>query len=274
MAVTTDERGTVSYCHRCQYVATEHLERRPNIAPARTIARAKPLDWSTRAELIWRQTQPLRGTFGETYLHHRGCMLPLTNSALILSLRRRLVSVPRRCDGCTVTLPTESPPTLRHCRPCWSWLRLSHGPVAMSAATLLDRLDRVKQTRPHNHVAACPCCQSGRGRPISLRVLDDGRVLLHPFCGCETGDVLAVLGLSITDLFPEPLPARSSAVYPPSHSSIPARDLLDLLSEETTVVALIAAALLACRAIDGATWRRLATAASRIHHARDFLNGR
>src|SRR5690606_12028739 len=33
-------------------------------------------------EQIWHRTQGLRGTLGETYLHHRGCVLPPRDSHL------------------------------------------------------------------------------------------------------------------------------------------------------------------------------------------------
>jgi hypothetical protein len=41
-----------------------------------------PLEWSDKAESIWRRTQPLRGTLGQTYLEHRGCILPPADSDL------------------------------------------------------------------------------------------------------------------------------------------------------------------------------------------------
>lgn len=81
LAVKIDDRGTVSYCHRCGYVHAENFERRPDIAPVRTASTA-PLDWSEQAEAIWRRTLPLRGTVGQTYLEHRGCMLPPHDSHL------------------------------------------------------------------------------------------------------------------------------------------------------------------------------------------------
>lgn len=81
MTVTTDERGTVSYCHRCGYSSAQNQERVPRIetAPVRS---DKPLDWSDRAEAIWQRTQPLRSTVGQTYLEHRGCALPPKDSHL------------------------------------------------------------------------------------------------------------------------------------------------------------------------------------------------
>ena len=83
LAITTDERGTVSYCHRCQYTEVHNTER-PRIDPIRSVPpkSAEPLEWSDKAESIWRRTKPLRGTLAETYLSHRGCMLPPPDSDL------------------------------------------------------------------------------------------------------------------------------------------------------------------------------------------------
>jgi Uncharacterized protein conserved in bacteria len=80
MAITTDDRGTVRYCHRCGYTAYDphgstHRAGVPRIHPSVRSADA-PLDWSPRAQAIWDRTQPLRGSLGEVYLRHRGCALP------------------------------------------------------------------------------------------------------------------------------------------------------------------------------------------------------
>jgi putative DNA primase/helicase len=52
------------------------------LAPKRTTAAPAKLEWSTTAESIWRKTQGLRGTLGETYLLSRNCMLPPRDSHL------------------------------------------------------------------------------------------------------------------------------------------------------------------------------------------------
>jgi hypothetical protein len=81
LAITRDERGTVSYCHRCGYVAADNVI--PfRITPPRTVRPAEPLDWSAKAETIWRRTQSLRDTLGKIYLLHRGCALPPRDSHL------------------------------------------------------------------------------------------------------------------------------------------------------------------------------------------------
>lgn len=139
-----------------------------------------------------------------------------------------------------------------------------------AAAKLLDRLNRVKQTRPSQWMAACPCCESRRGRPLSVRESSDGRVLVHAFCGCETEDVLARVGLELGDLFDQPLTHAIKPVGP----RVAAIDVLTALSHETTVLAEIAQTMLQKAQLDEETWNRLATAARRIGNACDYVNER
>ena len=79
--------------------------------------------------------------------------------------------------------------------------RIVHNPVDL----LLDRLDRVKQTGPGTWVASCPTDahkQGDRSRGLSVREGDDSRVLLHCHGGCSVHDVVAALGIELSDLFP------------------------------------------------------------------------
>ena len=82
LATTTDERGTVLYCHRCGFVTSVRNEQSRIHLGGSKIMHRKPLDWSSRAESIWCRTQELRGTLGEIYLMHRGCTLPPRDSHL------------------------------------------------------------------------------------------------------------------------------------------------------------------------------------------------
>jgi hypothetical protein len=136
-----------------------------------------------------------------------------------------------------------------------------------AAAKLLDRLQCVRQTAAGRWLARCPAHQD-RSPSLSIRALDDGRVLLHDFGGCETADVLAAVGLQLCDLFEKPL-----GNFPPSQSRIPARDLLEIISEEVTVLALVAVALLQRHTVTEGDWKRLAQAAARINRARDHMHG-
>ena len=133
----------------------------------------------------------------------------------------------------------------------------------MSAAVILDRLTRVKQTGSGRWIACCPAHED-RSPSLSIRELPDGRILLHDFGGCATGEVLATLGLSMRDLFSDALgDFRSSA------ARVPARDVLEALDHEITVASLILADVLEHHAITEPQWTRLAQAAALVGKARD-----
>lgn len=141
-----------------------------------------------------------------------------------------------------------------------------------AAATLLDRLDGVRQSGPGRWLARCPAHQD-RSPSLSVRELDDGRVLLHDFGGCDTEAVLDALGLELQVLFPERLPAaRQGAGYAPTHSRISARDVLEALDHETLVLWLIANDIVRQGCIPTKEqMARLAQCSARIGAARDLV---
>ena len=129
-----------------------------------------------------------------------------------------------------------------------------------AAARVLERLPRARPFRAGQWRAPCPSHQS---RGLTLGVAErDGRVLLHCFAGCETGAVLAALGLELRDLFDQPLNFGAPAARSPWHP----RDVLDLAMRETATVAVVASDLIERRAITPADWARLADAARRLRH--------
>jgi hypothetical protein len=141
-----------------------------------------------------------------------------------------------------------------------------------AAAKLLDRLERVKQTGPDRWIAACPAHEDRRPS-LSIREVNSG-VLIYDFGGCETGDILGALGLTLSDLFDKPLAGTGPAGgFSPSRSRIPARDLLEIVSAEISVVCLVTADFLEKKVISETDWTRLAQASNRIHRAWDHING-
>ena len=131
----------------------------------------------------------------------------------------------------------------------------------MSAEKLLSRLEKVKETRPGRWLACCPAHED-KSPSLSIRELEDGRVLVHDFAGCEVGAVLDALGLKMTDLFPEEIQRRE--FKPVRLDRLSAREALALLDRESHVVALIASDFLNRQTLDSQTWQRLAKAVSRI----------
>jgi hypothetical protein len=137
-----------------------------------------------------------------------------------------------------------------------------------TTARILDRLEGVKATGPSSWIAKCPA-HPDRKPSLSIRETDDGRVLLHCFAGCSVGDVLAVIGLQLRDLFDQPVQHFTA----PSKSRIAARDVLHLVSYEIDVAGLLLAHVVEGRSISEAEWQRLAQAAARISHAKVSVHG-
>ena len=139
----------------------------------------------------------------------------------------------------------------------------------MSADKLLPLLHNVKPTGPGRWVARCPAHQD-KNPSLAIRELEDGRVLLHDFSGCSTSDVLAALGLTLEDLFPERQTASSSAKERRPFYAI---DVLRCVAFEALVVSIAATNLAQGVALPEVDRKRLLVAASRLQAAMEVCNG-
>jgi hypothetical protein len=129
---------------------------------------------------------------------------------------------------------------------------------------LLSRLDKVRKTGPGRWIACCPA-HDDKSPSLSIRELEDGRVLLHCHCGCSPADVLAAVGLEFADLFPPD--SRAIGHANPERRPFPAADVLRALNREALVVAAAAGFLLEGRALSDEDRERLALAFERIQEA-------
>ncbi|MCI0565093.1 MAG: CHC2 zinc finger domain-containing protein, partial [Nitrososphaera sp.] len=67
---------------------------------------------------------------------------------------------------------------------------------------LLNKLDRCRATGPGRWMATCPVHEE-KTPSLSIRELDDGRVLLYCFgCGAGAVDIIRAAGLEPDDVFP------------------------------------------------------------------------
>jgi hypothetical protein len=128
----------------------------------------------------------------------------------------------------------------------------------MSVETLLSRLDKVRRTGAGRWVARCPA-HDDRTPSLSIRELDDGRILLHCFAGCAAAEVLAAAGLELSDLFPEPIGEKK-----PERRPFAAIDALRCLEFEATLVYLAAVDVRNGRALTDKDIERIGVAVSRI----------
>lgn len=134
----------------------------------------------------------------------------------------------------------------------------------MSADILLQHLTKIKRTGQGRWMACCPA-HADKTASLSIRELDDGRVLVHCFAECSVHDVVAAVGLELTDLFP---PRDDSAHFKKGERRpFPAVDILRAITFESTLVLIAAADLLAGNPFNETDRARLALACSRIQAA-------
>lgn len=151
--------------------------------------------------------------------------------------------------------------------------RTMRGPNALGAApsndttdpveSLLARLDGVRQTGTDQWMARCPAHEDRRPSLSIKRETD--RALVYCFGGCETGAVLAVVGLTMADLFVQSLGHN----VPPltthqrrRHGQ--AREALKALEHEARVVSILAEQMSAGFNLDPGELLRLKQAMRRI----------
>lgn len=135
----------------------------------------------------------------------------------------------------------------------------------MSAQDLLSRLDKPKRTGNGTWIARCPAHED-KSPSLTVREMDDGRVLLHCFAGCGFDDVIGAVGVSVDALFP-PKPIERAA---PVRKPYPAADVLEALAHEALIVAMCGRAIEAGKPFD---MKRLSLACARIQQGRDIANG-
>ena len=135
-----------------------------------------------------------------------------------------------------------------------------------SIDTLLSKLDRVKRTGHGTWIASCPT-REDLHPSMTIRELDDGRVLLHDFGGDSTAEILAAIGLEFSDLFPRP--ADPTYVGKPERRPFPSADVFRAVAFEVTIVALAGAAIIAGEPFNQFDKDRLLLAVGRINAALD-----
>ena len=100
----------------------------------------------------------------------------------------------------------------------------------MNIDTLLTRLESVRSTTKNQWKAKCPA-HVDKNPSLSVREVEDGRILIHCFAGCGVHNILASVNLEMRDLQPECLGNFKSLKRP-----FPAADVLRAVGFESLVV--------------------------------------
>lgn len=133
----------------------------------------------------------------------------------------------------------------------------------MSAERLLSRLERVRQTGPGRWLACCPA-HDDKSPSLSIRELEDGRILLHDFgAGCSAHEIVSAAGLTLSDLFPDRPQQHAKGERRP----FPAVDVLRAVAYEALIVVSCSRLILLGDKLNEHDHERLVLAASRIQSA-------
>ena len=130
---------------------------------------------------------------------------------------------------------------------------------------ILNRLQKVRG-KNGKWVACCPA-HDDKSPSLAVTLKDDGRILMHCFGGCSIGDVLASLGVEVSDLFPDRLPASRDGLK----RAFSATDLLKIVHFETLVVLLAANDMSKGKTLSQEDKERLSLAHSRISEAVEYV---
>ena len=138
----------------------------------------------------------------------------------------------------------------------------------MAIQDVLNRLNKVRKTGANSWIASCPHHED-RSPSLTLSEPEPGKILIHCFAGCPPNDVLASIGITFDDLFPERLKNSKRKRIP-----VNPYDALRAVSSEILVARIITARWAAGEPMTEAERQRLGQAASRIAAAEDVIHGR
>lgn len=140
----------------------------------------------------------------------------------------------------------------------------------------LGKLDGVRRFGK-DYRARCPHHDSRRKDALVITDKGDGRILLKCFGGCSANDVVAAVGMKLTDLMP-PKPER----YSPEQRDDLKRQItmaewgaaLAVIDDESDVIAILAGKLSRGHALTESDAARLAKAKTLINEARMTLRAK
>ncbi|SAL06413.1 hypothetical protein AWB81_07578 [Caballeronia arationis] len=143
----------------------------------------------------------------------------------------------------------------------------------MSADTLLNRLEGVREVGPGRYVARCPAHED-RQASLSITEKPDGVLLVHCFAGCAIAEVVGALGLDLADLFP---PRESGAAGlvrsgKPVKRRWSAAQILAALTLELCEIVLVIGAIARRGAVTPTEYDRLLRSVQRVMHAEGYCS--
>lgn len=139
----------------------------------------------------------------------------------------------------------------------------------MTGDEFIGRLEKARGKAPR-WTACCPA-HDDHSPSLTIREEPDGRILIHCFAGCSADEIVAALGLELSDIMP---PRALGDRIAPNRRAFSAADALECIDHEAMLLLLYVIETQEGRPLTNEAERaRVVTAVSRISAARDFING-
>lgn len=103
----------------------------------------------------------------------------------------------------------------------------------------LRMLEGVRKTGNGRWIARCPG-RRDKTASLSIRLKEDGNILLHDFGGLGVAEILSAMGLKIINLIPPELRRSKGGASDSERSGFNAYDALRCMEEDATILLVIA----------------------------------
>jgi hypothetical protein len=141
---------------------------------------------------------------------------------------------------------------------------------------LLSRLERVRRCGK-GHIARCPAHED-KTASLSVTEGEGGAALVHCFAGCIAADVVAAVGLQLSDLFVKKPTANMTfaerSALREHGRQAQWKAALNVLAYESTIIVIAARMLKNGEPLDASDEHRVDQALERITSAQEVLNAR
>lgn len=132
---------------------------------------------------------------------------------------------------------------------------------------ILNKISKLKKSTNSNQWTGCCPAHKDKNPSFSIKLTDDGRILLHCFTGCTLSEILNSLGLEMSDLYPKNSDLLGKK---PIKNILSPRDILNVISNEILKVLLIAHDMNQSKSISQDSYSSLEKSVSRILNAIDI----
>lgn len=98
---------------------------------------------------------------------------------------------------------------------------------------IISKLERIKQTGQGKWLACCPA-HPDKSPSLAIKEMDNGKILMHCFSGCSVIDIVAAIGLELSDLMPDD-PTFKKGSKPPVFNKY---EMFDRLAFEVIILSI------------------------------------